>query len=293
MPIAWAIAKGTLPIIGATKVHHVEDAAAAEGSGTRIERVVVGFDHVAAGVLGLVPEVCHEALRGATVTRDVEARDGEPGGTQHVALADALPEHREVDALPGGVHAETVLVARGGVTDDVEVAMVGQGIPALGNHAVRLPVGSADVQQFEVARPGAFAIDADAASRVIVSGLELPAVHFQDIVPGFLIRGEQPAGAETPDRAEFLARIVAVEGTRGIVVFREIGMPVAEERRDGIIEPFAGKHDPVFPAQRNLPPVGPEVGAVFLGLRRAENLRKGDGRCQHVLGVADIEISHE
>ena len=27
LPIAWAIAKGTLPIIGATKVHHVEDAA--------------------------------------------------------------------------------------------------------------------------------------------------------------------------------------------------------------------------------------------------------------------------
>ena len=26
LPIAWAIAKGTLPIIGATKVHHVEDA---------------------------------------------------------------------------------------------------------------------------------------------------------------------------------------------------------------------------------------------------------------------------
>lgn len=29
LPIAWAIAKGTLPIIGATKVHHVEDAAEA------------------------------------------------------------------------------------------------------------------------------------------------------------------------------------------------------------------------------------------------------------------------
>jgi aryl-alcohol dehydrogenase-like predicted oxidoreductase len=29
LPIAWAIAKGTLPIIGATKVHHVEDAAGA------------------------------------------------------------------------------------------------------------------------------------------------------------------------------------------------------------------------------------------------------------------------
>lgn len=27
LPIAWAISKGTLPIIGATKVHHVEDAA--------------------------------------------------------------------------------------------------------------------------------------------------------------------------------------------------------------------------------------------------------------------------
>ena len=27
LPIAWAIAKGTLPIVGATKVHHVEDAA--------------------------------------------------------------------------------------------------------------------------------------------------------------------------------------------------------------------------------------------------------------------------
>ncbi|WP_405298472.1 aldo/keto reductase [Methanobrevibacter sp.] len=27
LPIAWAIAKGTLPIIGATKIHHVEDAA--------------------------------------------------------------------------------------------------------------------------------------------------------------------------------------------------------------------------------------------------------------------------
>ena len=27
MPIAWAIAKGTIPIIGATKVQHVEDAA--------------------------------------------------------------------------------------------------------------------------------------------------------------------------------------------------------------------------------------------------------------------------
>ena len=26
IPIAWAIAKGTLPIIGATKVNHVEDA---------------------------------------------------------------------------------------------------------------------------------------------------------------------------------------------------------------------------------------------------------------------------
>ena len=31
LPIAWAIAKGTLPIIGATKVHHVEDAADAVG----------------------------------------------------------------------------------------------------------------------------------------------------------------------------------------------------------------------------------------------------------------------
>ncbi|WP_295602131.1 aldo/keto reductase [uncultured Methanobrevibacter sp.] len=29
LPIAWAVAKGTLPIIGATKVHHVEDAAEA------------------------------------------------------------------------------------------------------------------------------------------------------------------------------------------------------------------------------------------------------------------------
>lgn len=27
--IAWAIAKGTLPIVGVTKVHHVEDAATA------------------------------------------------------------------------------------------------------------------------------------------------------------------------------------------------------------------------------------------------------------------------
>lgn len=27
LPIAWAISNGTLPIIGATKVHHVEDAA--------------------------------------------------------------------------------------------------------------------------------------------------------------------------------------------------------------------------------------------------------------------------
>lgn len=27
LPIAWAISKGTLPIVGATKVHHVEDAA--------------------------------------------------------------------------------------------------------------------------------------------------------------------------------------------------------------------------------------------------------------------------
>ncbi len=27
IPVAWAIAKGTLPIVGATKVHHVEDAA--------------------------------------------------------------------------------------------------------------------------------------------------------------------------------------------------------------------------------------------------------------------------
>ena len=27
LPIAWAVAKGTLPIVGATKVHHVEDAA--------------------------------------------------------------------------------------------------------------------------------------------------------------------------------------------------------------------------------------------------------------------------
>jgi len=29
LPIAWAIAKGTLPIVGATKVNHVEDAAGA------------------------------------------------------------------------------------------------------------------------------------------------------------------------------------------------------------------------------------------------------------------------
>ena len=29
LPIAWAISKGTLPIVGATKVHHVEDAAKA------------------------------------------------------------------------------------------------------------------------------------------------------------------------------------------------------------------------------------------------------------------------
>ena len=29
IPVAWAIAKGTLPIIGVTKVKHVEDAAKA------------------------------------------------------------------------------------------------------------------------------------------------------------------------------------------------------------------------------------------------------------------------
>ena len=29
IPVAWAIAKGTLPIIGVTKVSHVEDAAKA------------------------------------------------------------------------------------------------------------------------------------------------------------------------------------------------------------------------------------------------------------------------
>ena len=29
VPVAWAIAKGTLPIIGVTKVSHVEDAAKA------------------------------------------------------------------------------------------------------------------------------------------------------------------------------------------------------------------------------------------------------------------------
>ena len=29
IPVAWAIAKGTLPVIGATKVSHVEDAAKA------------------------------------------------------------------------------------------------------------------------------------------------------------------------------------------------------------------------------------------------------------------------
>ena len=29
LPVTWAIAKGTLPIIGVTKVHHVEDAAKA------------------------------------------------------------------------------------------------------------------------------------------------------------------------------------------------------------------------------------------------------------------------
>ena len=31
IPVAWAIAKGTLPIIGVTKVSHVEDAARAAG----------------------------------------------------------------------------------------------------------------------------------------------------------------------------------------------------------------------------------------------------------------------
>ena len=31
IPVAWAIAKGTLPIIGVTKVSHVEDAAKAAG----------------------------------------------------------------------------------------------------------------------------------------------------------------------------------------------------------------------------------------------------------------------
>jgi len=29
VPVAWAIAKGTLPIVGVTKEHHVADAAAA------------------------------------------------------------------------------------------------------------------------------------------------------------------------------------------------------------------------------------------------------------------------
>ncbi len=31
IPVAWAIAKGTLPIIGVTKVSHVEDAAKVAG----------------------------------------------------------------------------------------------------------------------------------------------------------------------------------------------------------------------------------------------------------------------
>ena len=31
IPVAWAIAKGTLPIIGVTKISHVEDAAKAAG----------------------------------------------------------------------------------------------------------------------------------------------------------------------------------------------------------------------------------------------------------------------
>ena len=31
LPVAWAIAKGTLPILGVTKVKHVEDAVKAAG----------------------------------------------------------------------------------------------------------------------------------------------------------------------------------------------------------------------------------------------------------------------
>lgn len=40
IPVAWAIAKGTLPIIGVTKVSHVEDAAKAA-------RVVLSADEIA------------------------------------------------------------------------------------------------------------------------------------------------------------------------------------------------------------------------------------------------------
>lgn len=39
--IAWAIAKGTLPLVGATKVHHVLDAACASDIQLRDEEIIL------------------------------------------------------------------------------------------------------------------------------------------------------------------------------------------------------------------------------------------------------------
>lgn len=46
IPVAWAIAKGTLPIIGVTKVYQVEDAAKAMAL-TLSEKEITRMEHLA------------------------------------------------------------------------------------------------------------------------------------------------------------------------------------------------------------------------------------------------------
>ena len=175
------------------------------------------------------------------------------------------------------------MIARRGVADLAQVAVVVEAVAAVVHDAALVQVG-----EFQVAGVPRLVV---AAPEGLLLCLETPLLRL-------LVGGEKPYDVVTPDLTQLHAFVVGVgvergQGVRLAGVFGDDRLAVPEREAHAVVEGFVRHTETVGPAQRNLETAGAHVGVVAVGRRIARHGRQLGSGDEHVGRLLLVDVAHE
>ena len=191
-----------------------------------------------------------------------------------VALADTLNEDTQTDTVPVRTQIDTILITRRRIADNVQITMVVERRTLTSVFDLSVTV---EIEEFQV------------------TGIstEIVAIFMERIygpVICLLIGQEITVGAEAPDIAQFLAFIVRVDRTIGVVVILHPSAAVPDADLHIVIERFPADLKAVAPRKRCLPAFGLQCTEIALGRSLTKHLRIIGTIDQHIVGITPIVI---